>query len=83
MSFLGGVFKTLSYRVDKEISESLYVNEIFLKSQWGWLERSVIRWSTQYIKYITLTSLLALFIAFNILLSGVNYPVRFLVKKIA
>ncbi len=29
MSFLGGVFKTLSYRVDKEISESLYVNEFF------------------------------------------------------
>lgn len=44
----GKLFKTLSHKVDKEIKESLYQNEVFLKSQWNFLERSIILWSSHY-----------------------------------
>ncbi len=38
-SLLGRFFKTLSYRVNNEIKESLYENEVFLSSRWSFIEK--------------------------------------------
>jgi len=64
----GKLFKTLSHKVDKEIKESLYQNEVFLKSQWNFLERSIILWSSHYKKYITLTIALSFLIVANLIM---------------
>jgi len=61
----GWLFKTLSYRIDKEIKESLYTNDVFLSSQWGFLEKNVVLWSTHYKKYVLLTLFLSCLIITN------------------
>jgi len=68
MSILGRVFGTLSYRIDKEIKESLYENEVFLSSRWGFLEKSIVNWSTHYKKYIVLTLILAVLVVCNLVI---------------
>ena len=65
--FIGKIFKTLLYQVDKEIKETLYKNEFFLKSQWSSLERNFILWSSHYIKYIFLVLLLAFLVVANLI----------------
>lgn len=67
-SLLGRFFKTLSYRVNNEIKESLYENEVFLSSRWSFIEKSIIQWSTYYKKYLLLTLILAVLVATNIIL---------------
>ncbi len=42
----GRLFPTLSYKVDKEIKETLYKNDAFLNSRWSFLEKSIVQWST-------------------------------------
>jgi hypothetical protein len=64
----GRLFKTLSYRVDKEIKESLYKNQVFLDSQWSFLENSIVQWSTHYTKYIVLALGLAALMVANLTL---------------
>ncbi len=40
MGFITGkLFKTLAHRVDQEIKDTLYKNEVFLRSQWNLLEK--------------------------------------------
>lgn len=56
---VGWLFQSLSYQVEKEIQESLYTNTEFLMSRWRLIEFNVIRWSTQYSKYISLLFLSA------------------------
>lgn len=68
INFLGNVFKTLSYRVDKEIAESLYKNEVFLNSQWSYFENCIINWSMYYKKYILLSLILSVLIVSNLVL---------------
>lgn len=69
MRFITGkIFNTLLHRVDKEIKESLYSNEVFLKSRWNFLERSIVLWSSHYKKYIALTTALSLLVVLNLLL---------------
>jgi len=69
MGFITGrLFKTLSYRVDKEINDSLYQNEVFLRSQWSLLEKSIVLWSSYYIRYIILAIVFFLLLATNIVL---------------
>lgn len=58
-SIVGWLFQSLSYRVEKEIKESLYTNTEFLMSRWHLIEFNVIRWSTHYSKYISLLFLSA------------------------
>ncbi|TKB11292.1 hypothetical protein [Desulforhopalus sp. IMCC35007] len=64
----GKLFKTLSHRVDKEIQESLYQNEVFLKSRWSFFERSIVLWSSHYKKYIALTVTLSFLVVANLFL---------------
>jgi hypothetical protein len=64
----GRLFKTISYRVDKEIKESLYKNQVFLDSQWSFLENSIVQWSTHYTKYIVLALGLAALMVANLTL---------------
>jgi hypothetical protein len=61
----GRLFNSLSYQVDKQIKESLYENEVFLNSCWGFIEKSIVQWSTYYKKYILLALLLATLIIIN------------------
>lgn len=56
---LGHIFFSLSDCVDKDIKESLYKNEAYLSTRWGFLEKSIVHWSSYYKKYILLTLLLA------------------------
>ena len=66
MQFLPkSLFKTLLYKVDEAVRESLYKNDVFLSSRWGFLEKSIVRWSTHYKKYITLAFVLAILVVFN------------------
>ncbi|MEJ1359240.1 MAG: hypothetical protein RPU51_13875 [Candidatus Sedimenticola sp. (ex Thyasira tokunagai)] len=66
MSLLGHVFETLCYRANKEIKESLYENEVFLNSRWGFLEKSIVSWSTHYKKYIVLSLILSVLVVCNL-----------------
>ena len=66
-SFLGRIFKTLLSRVNKEIKESLYRNEVFLNSRWSFTEKSIVRWSTFYKRYILLAMLLAGLVTTNLI----------------
>lgn len=67
-NFLGHFFNTLSYRVDKEIKESLYRNQAFLNSRWGFIEKSIVQWSTHYKKYILLSLVIAGLLTCNLIL---------------
>lgn len=66
-SLLGRFFKTLSSRVNKEIKESLYENEVFLNSRWSFAEKSIVRWSTYYKRYILLALILAGLLTSNLI----------------
>ncbi|MFT7689070.1 MAG: hypothetical protein ACI9FB_004436 [Candidatus Azotimanducaceae bacterium] len=68
MSSLNRIFETLSYRVDKEIKESLYINDVFLSTRWSFFERNIVHWSTNYKKYILLSLVLAALVASNLVL---------------
>lgn len=68
ISLLGRIFETLSSRADEEIKESLYVNEVFLGSRWGVLEKSIVRWSTHYKTYIALSLILSVLVVCNLVL---------------
>lgn len=61
----GSLFKTLSFEVNKAIKESLYKNDVFLNSRWGFLEKSIVQWSTHYITYILLAFVLAALIVID------------------
>jgi len=66
MKILFGLFfKTLSYQVDKEIKKSLYKNEAFINSRWGFFEQNIIQWSTHYKKYILLAFILVVLVVIN------------------
>lgn len=60
------IFETLSKRTNKELKESLFVNEVFLCNRWGILENTIIQLSTHYIKYIILLSIFAILMFFNL-----------------
>lgn len=66
-SSLGCFFNTLSSRVNKEIKESLYENKVFLNSRWSFAEKSIVRWSTYYTKYILLALFLASLVTINLI----------------
>lgn len=68
MNLIGRVFNTLTYSVDKEIKESLYKNKAFLSSRWGFLEKSIVHWSTQYKKYIALSLILSVLMVCNVVM---------------
>lgn len=53
----GWLLNNLSYRVDKDIQDTLYKNSEFLKSRWGLVEFNIVQWSTHYVKYVLLTLL--------------------------
>lgn len=61
-------FKSLSSRADQEIKESLYKNKYFLSSRFSFIEKSVIRWSTEFKKYALLSLTLASLIVANLIL---------------
>lgn len=61
-------FKTLSSRVNKEIKESLYENNVFLNSRWSFAEKSIVRWSTYYRWYVFLALVLAGLVTGNLIL---------------
>ncbi|WP_421205612.1 hypothetical protein [Aeromonas enteropelogenes] len=65
---LSDFFKTLSSRVNKDIRESLYENEIFLSNRWDFIEKSIVRWSTYYKKYILLTLVLVGLVTCNLII---------------
>lgn len=68
MKFITGVlFKTLSRRVNKEIKESLYQNEVFLRSRWNVIERNIVPWSSRYLKYTALVTIMFLLIVANLI----------------
>ena len=64
----GRFLKTLSHSVDKDIRESLYQNDVFLGSQWGFLEKSIVLWSSRYKKYILLALFLSVLVVTNLIL---------------
>ena len=49
--------QTLKNRIEKELKESLYKNEIYQKTKWSALEKNIILWSTKYRKYTLLVTL--------------------------
>ena len=72
MSWLGKIFNTLQYNVDKNIKESLYENKSFLDSRWGLVERNILIWSKSYIYYAFLLFVLAFSVSSNLLLWEVD-----------
>lgn len=68
MRFITGrLFKSLLFRVDKDIKKTIYKNETFLKSEWSFLEKSIVLWSTCYQKYIALLTFLLILILINLI----------------
>ncbi|MCI5196515.1 MAG: hypothetical protein D3919_09840 [Candidatus Electrothrix sp. AW5] len=65
-NLLGRLFNTLSYRVEKNIKESLYENDVFLSTRWNVFEKNVVSWSTRYNKYILLMGILAALLIANL-----------------
>lgn len=59
---------TLSSRVNKEIRGSLYRNKTFLDNRWSFLEKSIVRWSTHYKRYILLTLILSGLVTYNLII---------------
>lgn len=66
MSWLGKIFNTLQYHVDKNIKETLYQNKAFLSSKWSFLQHNVLRWSQRHSHYIFLTVVLAILSTINL-----------------
>lgn len=60
--------QTLKNRIEKELKESLYKNEIYQKTKWSILEKNIILWSTNYKKYTLLVSLCFVLISWLIYL---------------
>lgn len=60
------LFKSLSYRVNKDIKETLYKNPEFLKSRWNLFEFNIVQWSTHYVKYVLLSLLAFLLFILNL-----------------
>ncbi|OCY53798.1 hypothetical protein [Acinetobacter pittii] len=60
--------QTLKNRIEKELKESLYKNEIYQKTKWSILEKNIILWSTNYKKYTVLISVYFVLISWLIYL---------------
>lgn len=60
--------QTLKNRIEKELKESLYKNEIYQKTKWSILEKNIILWSTNYKKYTVLISIYFVLISWLIYL---------------
>lgn len=60
--------KTLSSRVNKQIKESLYQNEVFKSSRWNPAEQIIVLLSTYYKKSILIAFLLAVLVTTNLIL---------------
>ncbi|MDO6488429.1 hypothetical protein Q4503_12000 [Colwellia sp. 6_MG-2023] len=67
-NFIGKIFNTLQYQVDKNINESIYQNKVFLASKWNFTEKNILRWAQHYVMYTALLFVLAVFISTNLLL---------------
>ena len=68
MRFLiSSLFKTISRQVEKEISESLYTNDVFMANRWNYIERNIILWSKNYSKYVALLLVLVFFVITNLI----------------
>lgn len=60
--------QTLKNRIEKELKESLYKNEIYQKTKWSVLEKNIILWSTNYKKYTLLVSVCFVLISWLVFL---------------
>lgn len=67
---LGWLVNSLKYRVQKDIHETIFKNDVFLRNRWTLPERLVI-WSSQHVFIANLILFLATFLCF--LLIGKNY----------
>ncbi len=67
-NFIGKIFNTLQYHVDKNISESLYQNKVFLASKWNIAERNILIWANHYVIYTLCLFVLASGISYNLFL---------------
>lgn len=72
MSWLGKIFNTLQYNVDKNIKESLYENKSFLDSRWTIVESNILTWSKRYIYYACLLFVLSCLVSSNLLIWEVD-----------
>ncbi|PNI01789.1 hypothetical protein C1N32_19930 [Vibrio diazotrophicus] len=70
---------TLSKRINKDIKDTFYKNDNFLRNRWGGLEWNIVRWSTEYLKYSFIT--LIAFSLFGILIS-LSIPLMILVTPL-
>ncbi|PSW98672.1 hypothetical protein [Photobacterium iliopiscarium] len=59
------LFTSLLNSVDKDIKDTLYKNKRFLEDRWGYWERNIVLWSSNYTKYVLLT--LSMFLLVSVL----------------
>lgn len=56
----GWLLDTLNYRIKKDFRQSIYQNEVYKQNRWSIIERQVLPWSANPIKYVFLLSLACL-----------------------
>lgn len=73
--FLKKSFDSLSYRIEKELKESIYKNKTYLENKWNYLEQLIVFWAKKPFSLI-----LIIFIEF-FAISLFTHSVYQLIKK--
>ncbi|XPV69371.1 MAG: hypothetical protein ACNI25_02060 [Halarcobacter sp.] len=63
---IGKLFDSLSYQIEKNLTESTYINETYIENKWNIIEKLVIRWTKQPI--LTVLLLIIIFISNSLFL---------------